>query len=230
MTKLTPQQQRLVTDALEEFSVMARSMAKRLKRVTVDDLIGAIHLELMRAAADFVPTRGTSFRAYASRGVVGAMLDCATKEQKAFAWKVAGSFLRTAESQEAPEEQESIEMSFEPAPSPHDVLAQSIQARAAAIATRLVLAPMTEGSEDETIEHLDRKRALSVVLGLLASFSEEERELIRLLYEQGRTLSQVGEQLGIHQRSVQRVHNRVREKLGQGLHAAGMKAAQHEHA
>ncbi len=63
-----------------------------------------------------------------------------------------------------------------------------------------------------------------------ATLSEDEQHVLQMLYAEGRTLSQVGERLGIHQRTVQRLHERVRDKLGRGLHAAGMRAAQQEHA
>ncbi len=139
MRKLTAQEQRLVTDALDEFSVLARTMARRLRGVTADDLIGAIHLELMQAVVGYVPTKGTSFKGYAYRGVVGAMLDCAAKERKSAAWAVAASFLRSPVSEEPREEEESIEMTLEPARPAAEGVAQRQRARAATIAARLVL-------------------------------------------------------------------------------------------
>lgn len=226
MRALTAQQKALVAEALPKARALAASFARRLRGVSEDDLKSVVHEELLQAVTRMDPTKSPRLLAYAYRGVVGAMLDAAAKERREAAWKLAGSFLRTAASEEPREDEDRLEIPAPDDPTPSQIASNRTRSRAAAIVSRWVLEPRAYGSEDEVHHRIHHQRSMRVVARVLGESSEDVRQLVVLLYVEGVTLAEAGQALGMHPKKVQRMHADIRAKLTEAMLAEGLATSQ----
>jgi RNA polymerase sigma factor for flagellar operon FliA len=210
--------QHLDDAALEKCHGMVRSIAGRVRtqmrlRVDLEDLVQAGMVGLMEAANRYDPDAGVAFTTFAYTRVRGSIVDslhALTGIRRSQARQL--SRLRAAN-----EFMESHELAVE---SQNDARFVSQAITGAMFAADLSelredVAPESEGDGDISPLRVDAERSIGraqlrvLVLQSLEHLAEDEAEILRAHYLEGRTLQEVATEKGISRSWASRVHTRA---------------------
>lgn len=211
-----------VDDAfVREHEALVRAQAVRLRaqlelKADVEDLVAYGMEGLLEARERFDPERGVRFAHFAYYRIRGAILDgvreMAYLPRRAHVRRrVAESLDRAAEEQalaraRTPEARASL---AETLAAFDDILGRTCAAYVIGAVGQDAERDRPATPEDETITAEDRRR----VLGALDVLEERERALVEGYYLEGRTLDEVGEELGITKSWASRMCSRALAKL-----------------
>lgn len=223
---LTPEQRLRVERSKPLVDQLARLLARRLARVTEDELRSAGYEALVKCGLRYDPAEATSFRTYSFHRVRGAMIDAARRAVPGL--RPRGRALRVMQASQALLEQaERRELPEGPDPR---TLHERVQAAADLVAqtTAVVVLSHLQGPDPEEVadeatgepeevihdvrvrDHLRRT--------LERCCSEEERGLIAAIYDEGLTMSELGERLGRNKSTISRRHAALLKRLADELH------------
>lgn len=208
----------------------AARVARRLPRhIQVSDLVSAGYTGLVDAYLRFDTARMESFEAYVDQRIRGAILDelrehdPLTRDQRAFSRKLATTTHRLAtELGRAPEESEVAE-----------ALGLSLDAlqvqlsRMCATAARNGAASLDEDADeaigeawDRPDEIAERSEQFARISSAIEALPPRHRHVLRMHYEEGKTLRQIGEALGVTESRASQIHaeaiGRLRALVGEG--------------
>ncbi|NUP10719.1 MAG: sigma-70 family RNA polymerase sigma factor [Polyangiaceae bacterium] len=222
--KLTREEQSLIESVTPRVLAVAAALSHRL-HVHRDDLASAAHFRLMKRVKTYDPALG-EFWSYVKPAVFGAMIDTAVAEGRVRAAKAvieaAPKLLLLAPASETTDKQISNAAPAEAEGIAVDKLREGLGELAAVLA----LQPRSTGGEDELIENMRRASARALLMATVAKLSEHDQQLVNLLYVEGKTLAEIGQAMGgVHPRTIQRSHERVRRRLRAALNTAGFGAS-----
>lgn len=223
--RLNAEQRRRVERARPLVDQLARMMVHRLPRTHEDDLRSAGYEALVRCGLRYDPDQGTPFRAYSYYRIRGAMIDVARRATPAVrrrsramrALEATQSLLEQAHGREQGE-----------GPDPRtlqqrvDTAADLIAQATAAVVLSRIGGPDPDAVADSTTpvdDAIDDVRIREHVKQLLARCSEEERAMIHALYDEGLSMSELGERMGRNKSTVSRRHAALLHRLSRELSA-----------
>jgi RNA polymerase sigma factor for flagellar operon FliA len=201
----------------------AARIARRLPRhVQVGDLVSAGFVGLVDAFLKFDTTRMESFDAYVDHRIRGAILDelrahdPLTRDQRIFARRLAVARQSAAnETGGTPEEGDVAR-----------VLGISVTQyraqveRMAATSARSEAAPYdeeavetAEPANDRPDELVEQHQQRSRVVAAMDRLPARKREVLRMHYDEGRTLREIGEHLGVTESRVSQIHSEAVGRL-----------------
>jgi RNA polymerase sigma factor for flagellar operon FliA len=214
LARLTPEQRLRVERSKPLVDQLARMLVRRVARITEDELRSAGYEALVKCGLRYDPTQAASFRTYSFHRVRGAMIDAARRAVPGL--RRRGRALRAMQASQALLEQaERRELPGGPDP-------RTLQERVAAAAdlvaqtTAAVMLSRLDGPDPEEVadvatdapeellhdtrlhEHLRRT--------LARCCDEEERTMIAAIYEEGLTMTELGERLGRSKSTISRRH------------------------
>jgi RNA polymerase sigma factor FliA len=225
LARLTPEQRLRVERGKPMVDQLARMLARRLARISEDDLRSAGYEALVKCGLRYDPSQVASFRAYSYHRVRGAMIDAARRAVPGL--RRRSRALRTMQATQALLEQaERREGTDGPDP-------RTLQERVAAAAELVALAtaavvlsrvggPDPEGVPDEAFDppeeviHDARLRA-HVRHTLDRCCSEDERALLKAIYDEGLTMTELGARVGRNKSTISRRHAALLQRLGKQL-------------
>lgn len=222
---LTPDQRLRVERSKSLVDQLARLLARRLARVTEDELRSAGYEALVKCGLRYDPVQATSFRTYSFHRVRGAMIDAARRAVPGLrprgralrAMQASQALLEQAERRELPE-----------GPDPR-TLHERVQAAADLVAqtTAVVVLSRFDGPDPDDVmddatgepeealhdvrvrEHLRRT--------LERCCSEDERRMIAAIYDEGLSMSELGERLGRNKSTISRRHAALLRRIADEL-------------
>lgn len=223
---LTPEQRRRVERGKPLVDQLAKTLARRLARVTEDDLRSVGYEALVKCGLRYDPALGSSFRSFAFHRVRGAMIDAARRAVPGL--RRRGRALRALQASQALLEQAEL---FE-APEGDDP--RTLKERVAAAAelvtqtTAAVMLSYLRSNPEEVVDDSlrDPEGLVHDVLlhehvrrTLMRCCSEEDRAVLRALYDEGLTMTEVGERMGCSKSTISRRHAALLRRIAQELQA-----------
>lgn len=222
---LTPEQRLRVERSRPLVDQLARTLARRLARVSEDELRSAGYEALVKCGLRYDPTQATSFRTYSFHRVRGAMIDVARRAVPGL--RPRGRALRVMQASQALLEQvERRELSEGSDPR---TLHERVQAAADLVAqtTAMVMLSRLEGPDpDEVIDEthgeaddvLDDGRVREQLRRTLEHrCSEDERRMLAAIYDEGLTMAELGERLGRSKSTISRRHAALLQRIADEL-------------
>jgi RNA polymerase sigma factor for flagellar operon FliA len=195
----------------------AARIARRLPRhVQVGDLVSAGFVGLVDAFMKFDVSRMESFDAYVDHRIRGAILDelrahdPLTRDQRIFARRLATA--RQTAANETGGSPDEVEVAR--ALGINVVQYRAQVERMAATAARSEAAPYDEESVEASEPTHDRPDELaeqheqrSRIAAAMDRLPPRKREVLRMHYDEGRTLREIGEHLGVTESRVSQIHS-----------------------
>ncbi|MBK8095851.1 MAG: sigma-70 family RNA polymerase sigma factor [Planctomycetes bacterium] len=207
------------TDALAFIRSIARAVRSRLPRhVDLDELIAAGNLGWVQARQRWRPRAGATFKTFAAYRIRGAMLDLVRRLARQAQDVMTVSFIAAEE------------LLDEHGESAADVTlagaAGALRCRLGSIATAQWLAssehrvgePGIEASPLATAIATERRQHLQTAL---ARLDDEQRELLRLIYDEGLSLAEIGARRDRDKSVICRQHHATLDQLRLLLADAG---------
>ncbi len=221
---LTPDQRRRVERARAMVDRMVRGMARRLPRMTEEDLRSVGYEALVKCGLRYDPQTGVPFQAFSYYRVRGAMIDAARRATPAV--RRRSRALRALEATQALLEQAQAREHGE-GPDPRtleqrvDAAAHLVAEATAAVMLAHTAAPDPERVADEHTagpdEVLDDARIREHVRRAIARCSDEEQAMVQALYHEGLSMTELGERMGRNKSTVSRRHAALLRRLSQEL-------------
>lgn len=226
--RLTPQQQRRVERGTPLVDRMARVMVHRLSGVTEDELRSAGYEALVGCGLRYDPAQGIPFSAFCHYRIRGAMIDAARRAMPAV--RRRSRALRTLEATQALLEQAQAQQGHG-GPDPR-TLQQRVDAAAELIrqATAAVVLAQAGGADPERVHDpkgkdperiIDDDRTRQHVRRAIDQCTEEERVIIQGLYEEGLSMTELGQRLGRNKSTISRRHAALLRRLSETLRGLG---------
>jgi RNA polymerase sigma factor for flagellar operon FliA len=229
LTRLSPEQRLRVERGKPLVDKLARMLARRLARITEDELRSAGYEALVKCGLRYDPTQAASFRTYAFHRVRGAMIDAARRSVPGL--RQRGRALRAMQASQALLEQvEQRELPGGPDPR---TLAERVAAAAdlvaqttAAVVLSRLSTPDPEEVADEAVgepeEVLHDTRLREHLRSTLERCcTEDERSMIVAIYEEGLTMTELGERLGRNKSTISRRHAALLKRIAVELRIDG---------
>lgn len=222
---ITPQMQAWIDQSQGMIRSIATKIGSRLPpSVNYDDLVSYGQLGLMQAVYSFQPDKNVAFQTFAYHRIRGAIYDGLGKM----------SWTNRALSMRLKAEQMSAEMLDQQIDANRRAEAESLSADAdwvfrtterIAMVHLLTdtsddgkgLAAAAVDGEDSPDEQASHKELCSLLNAHVEQLPDAERELIRLTYFEGKTLTDAAEGMGKSKSWASRVHARILEKLARCL-------------
>ncbi len=177
---------------------LARSMARRVPEHRREDLEGAALLGLTEAAQRFNPDRGEPFGAFAVHRVRGAILDelrrgdVLSRRARSSARRVndAAADIRARYGREASNDEVARELG---------ISSREVNDARLACSVRSVPLDNAEPMAEELhpVERIEKHRQKRMLIEAMAQLSSRERDIMRLYYEDGLKLKEIGDRLGV---------------------------------
>lgn len=198
----------------------AKRLARRLPpHVALNDLISAGLLGVVEGFLRFDPSRAESLDAYLDHRIRGALLDelrrvdPLTRAQRGFARKL-GRATRDAAAAGASTSDESLASAL-------GLSLAELRTRVSQVNVAMAIQATgdEEGSdrvEDDALtpdEAVSARQEHSLLSDAAGSLPAREREVLRLYYEEGQTLREIGAQLGVSESRVSQIHSRAINSL-----------------
>lgn len=201
----------------------AGRIARRLPRhVLVGDLVSAGFVGLVDAFMKFDPTRMESFEAYVDHRIRGAILDelrahdPLTRDQRAFARRlsVARQTVANETGQAATEHELAARLGL-PLETFRAQLERmsSTSARSEATPYDEELLAASEPANDRPDECVSARQERAQVAQAIDRLPPRQREVLRMHYEEGRTLREIGEVLGVTESRISQIHSEAVARL-----------------
>jgi RNA polymerase sigma factor for flagellar operon FliA len=201
----------------------AARVARRLPRhVAMADLVSAGYAGLVDAFVRFDTSRMDSFEAYIDHRIRGAILDelrdhdPLTRDQRAFARRLATATHQLAvKLGRAPEEAEiaaSLEMSLSALQSQLSRMNATAARSGAAVYDEETVESVSEDAErpDAQAERSERRALVGAAMDQLPA---RQRKVLQMYYEEGQTLRQIADSLGVTESRVSQIHSEAINKL-----------------
>lgn len=232
MSRLTPEQSRLVEQYLPRVASLARTIAAGVSHANVDDLHSAGNEGLVEAALRYDPEAGVPFAAFAHYRVRGAMIDAARRAAPHV--RRRSRALRALQASQALLEEANRN---QPSPEVSDPrnLQQRVQAAADLVAqtTAAVMLSRLGPVDPESVadaqrdpeEQVAHGLALSRLRGLVDGCDDEAKKMIEALYVEGLSMHEYAAQLGISVSTISRHHARLVGKLAAQMQPPQQSAA-----
>jgi RNA polymerase sigma factor for flagellar operon FliA len=220
MSRLSPEQSRLVEQYYPRVAPMARSIAATVSHVNIDDLHSAGHEGLVEAALRFDPDAGVPFAAFAHYRVRGAMIDAARRAAPQV--RRRNRAMRALQASQA-----LLEEANRTQPSREVADPRSLQQRVAAAAALVAqtsaavmlsrLGPVDPESVADAQRDPEEAVALALSLSRLRALvdacDDDAKRLIEALYVEGFSMHEYAAQLGISVSTISRHHARIVGRL-----------------
>lgn len=228
LARLSPEQRRRVERGKPLVDKLARMLARRLARITEDELRSVGYEALVKCGLRYDPTQAASFRTYSFHRVRGAMIDAARravpglrKRGRALrAMQASQALLEQAEHRELPGGADPRTLQ-ERVAAAADLVAQ---ATAAVVLSRLSTPDPEEVADDagapEEVLH-DARLHEHLRRTLERCCTEDERSMIAAIYEEGLTMTELGERLGRNKSTISRRHAALLERIALELRIDG---------
>lgn len=225
LTPLTPEQRHRVERCTRLVEHLARTIAPRVNRITEEELRSVGYEALVRSSQRYDPERGHSFRTFAYHRVRGAMLDASRRAVPGLRQRTRA--LRSLEATQSLLEQV---RQREPGDGPDP---RRLEQRVAVVAelvaqtTAVVMlsnafardpeaiAGTSSGDLDAVLDEARTRDRLQAALDQCCT--EDERAIVMGLYQDGLTMAEIGERLGMHKSTVSRRHSTVLRRLSKAL-------------
>jgi serine/threonine-protein kinase len=210
MRRLTPEEQRLVVRALWIVDRLAPRIARQWPAAEADDLRSIGNLIAVEHIGEWDPSAGVSYDAYVYKRIEGAMLDHAHK----VTFGMDGAVRAAVSSQ--------LRL---PAVGPGRAVAGSseesraltvadLRRRSAVITAATLLASgMSTGGEEAIVELETRTRRERAMERIVAGLPEDEARFAHYFFREELRRGEIAERLEVSPRTVQRLHNRVEDKI-----------------
>lgn len=208
-------QRELAAGAVPLAKKLARVFARSWPRVPEADFLSVGHEAIVGAAHRFRSDLGVPFEAFAYRPVWGAMMDLAHRET----FVVQANLRRMAAlAVDAPGEV-ALDEWLGASPSGREQVVEHLRGRAASLLAMAAPAPEAPPPtpEEAFLEREDRARVMDALERAVSGLSEPERDLVQLMYREAHTLDAIADRMGTAKRTVQRLHDRVKQRLAAEL-------------
>lgn len=221
---LNDAQRRRAETAIDRVEVLARTLSKQVSHVSVDELRSAGYEGLLEAAKRYDPSSGVPFKGFAHHRIRGAMIDLARRASPAV--RRRNRALKVLEATQALLEDAQRTQSLRGG-SDTRTLSERVQAAADLVhrTTAAVIAskaaptdpdtvPEGDASVEEVVVHKQLREHLREAVGDL---SDDERDLVEAIYEQGLSMGEYGQRIGKSRSTVCRQHARILTRLAKRL-------------
>jgi RNA polymerase sigma factor FliA len=222
---------RLILEQQPYLKALARNIAKTLPyHVEYEELVAFGQVGLAEAAKSFDASRGVSFTTFAHYRVRGAIFDGLRK----MTWLPPAARRGTNEQANADEVVNDVLGERDPTAPVNDADRELLARQFAKAAERLgaVFIMSSMADEDESLDPADDRtsdnRGVEAVelrqkmRDAFAKLPEEHASLIRMLYIEGKSMSQVGQTLGKNKSTVCRRHAEAIDSLRTALGEVGL--------
>lgn len=226
--RLTPEQQRRVERGTGMVDRLARSMVHRLSGVSEDELRSVGYEAMVGCSLRYDPAQGIPFRTFCNYRVRGAMIDAARRAMPAV--RRRSRAMRTMVATQALLEQAQTQ---QPGPGPDPrTLRERVEAAAELIkqATAAVVLAHAGGADPERVidpvrgdpeRALDDVRTRAHVRRAIARCTEDEQAILRGLYDEGLSMTELGQRLGRNKSTISRRHAALLRRLSEQLREVG---------
>jgi RNA polymerase sigma factor (sigma-70 family) len=218
---LTPKQRERVAESLPFVYALARVLAWRL-RFAEDLLRAAGEDALLELVVRYDDAQG-DFQGFVYRRVRGAMFDaCRSSLDPAVARLRKLGALDVSDPDDHETNEATVEDLVSEAATPlraHAVA--SIRDRVAAL-TAHAIADVDRGAEELLIKRQELGGALALLNRLLEGLTQRERDVLRAIYWDDKTLDQIADEMGVDRKTVWRGHGRVKKQMHASLLEAGL--------
>lgn len=213
---LTERERKLAERAVPLVRKVALSMGRRVRGATLDDLVSVGSVAGVEAARTFDDSRGVPFEGFAYKRIRGAMLREGLKEATGSMHYAITRALRDDGPDFLPPSDLSLDEALED--TPEKARARGVAWLKRQAAEQVIGSLMAEPDKGRTAsEELHQQRLSRRLLGAIAELDEQERYFVRRYYADDATLDTIAGELGIVVRTVTRIHDRVKTKLGKRL-------------
>jgi len=229
LARLTPEQRLRVERGKPLVDHLARTLARRVARITEDELRSVGYEALVKCGLRYDPTQAASFRTYSFHRVRGAMIDAA--RQAVPGLRRRGRALRAMQASQALLEQaERRELPGGPDPR---TLAERVAAAAELVAQAtavVVLSRLSSPDPEEVVDEAadepdevlhDTRLREHLRRALERCCTDEERSMIVAIYDEGLTMSELGERLGRNKSTISRRHAALLKRIAMELRIDG---------
>ncbi|HWS86734.1 MAG TPA: sigma-70 family RNA polymerase sigma factor [Pyrinomonadaceae bacterium] len=221
-------------DALiEQHRSYARALAVRVMKslpvpVDLNDLVGYGEVGLVEAAERFDPRRGVSFPTFAHYRIKGAIHD-GLREMGYYSrssgvrvrWAShANDLLRAASDDEQPSAQGSSSSVDDEIATAQSLIDALIPVYLLSLGSDAV--PEIVDPKALSMEEIEERELVGIVLGVLNELSEDEQRLIQSLYFKHASMTELAAQLGITKSWISRLHARAIAHLRDLLRERGV--------
>ncbi len=224
MTPLNPDQRAMVEAAIPLIRLHAKRLARHWKWVGAEALASAGCEAAVQAASRFDSARGVPFDRFIAKRAVGAMRD----EIRALTPGISAGVLHawSVDERDETEELSAAELFDRSVPEPLSPRREQVAFMRHHTTAMLVAHLLHRGidPEAELAERDHRARALGVLERVLADRSVDERRLMEGFFRDGWTLDQAALEIGVAKRTVQRMHDRIKEDALKALIRDGLLA------
>ncbi len=214
-----------LTDELaKKYLVRVVAHAKRLARrlpahIGLNDLISAGLLGVVEGFLRFDPTRGESLDIYLDHRIRGALLDelrrvdPLTRSQRGFARKL-GRATRDANTAGESTSDESLAGAL-------GLSLTDLRARVSQVKSAMAIQATGDEDTGERVEDgaltpddaVSARQQQTLLFHATEALPPREREVLRLYYEEGQTLREIGSQLGVSESRVSQLHTHAIQSL-----------------
>lgn len=208
----------LISEHVEMARRLARTMSLRVPEHRRDDLEGAALLGLTEAAQRFNPDRGEPFGAFAIHRIRGAILDelrrgdvlsrrarSSARRVDAAAAAIQARYGRAASNDDIAHELGMSDAEVEDARAAGSVHAVPLDYSEPVAAT------------PHPVERIERRQQERMLVAAIARLSNREREVMRLYYEDGLKLREIGKRLGVTESRVCQLRSAAVASLRQSI-------------
>lgn len=222
--RLTAEQSRRVERGKPLVDKLARLLAPRLAQITEEELRSVGYEALVKCGLRYDPAHSASFRTYAFHRVRGAMIDAARRAVPGL--RRRGRALRVMQASQALLEQaERRELSGGPEPRTLqervDAAAELVAQTTAAVLLSRLSNPdpdeIIDEATDEPEELLHDTRLREHLRRTLDRCTEEDRAMITAIYDEGLTMTELGERLGRNKSTISRRHAALLQRIATEL-------------
>jgi RNA polymerase sigma factor (sigma-70 family) len=215
--RLSAEQQARVASAVPVVARCAAFVASRHASVSRDDLHGVGQLALVRCAASYDASRG-EFEAYAYAWIMAEMKSEVRRVAKLRQREWLSPHAAEVHEEERPVDAAEIERFLRSTPAEDAAKEQrAMSRRVAGLAASALVRETAVGGEDDEVERQMYARARQALLAAVERFGEPNRSFFFLYYRDERTLTEIGRELAIPERTLRRLHDRVERELDQAL-------------
>jgi RNA polymerase sigma factor for flagellar operon FliA len=202
---------------------LVRSAARRWPELSIAELESIGNEAAVRAACVFDPSKGVPFEAYAYRRVQGELRRMAAHEALGHRAGIEAVFRVDGDASEQEPQATSLDEAMSDTPECARARAVAFTRReAAALVAAALLAEGPLPADEQLDARQARARALAALEAAVDRLPEPQSQLVELHYKQGLTLQEIAERFGRSTRTVQRLHEAVKERLAQALTHAGV--------
>ncbi len=221
-------EQRRFERVAKTVTLLAHRAHRKFPELSVDDLVSIGNEAAVDASRAFDEGRGIPFEIFAFKRIRGAMIRAATNEVfDPVSVAVKRAIQRELGSDMTPPAQVDLETALED--TPEKVRARTVKwlrEQAAAMLAGALVAHQTASESPQGEDAVAARDAYAkghAKLGhLLSKLPDDEHRLFEALYRRSATLDEAAATLQVSKRTVQRLHDKMKERLAAQLRRAGV--------